>query len=122
MRLKDFTLYLLLLVSVAACDNNSGTNILDQALESGDPYFSILFNKSFARRFSLDENKAVVLSDNLKAIAIEINKINNRYTCELHLYIDDKLDIYKPQTGDYFSGKPMAESFFINDFSDKDNT
>ena len=103
-----------------ACDKLTPLNMLDQILESGEPFFSILYTEPFARRFSLPVNKATNLPDNLKAIAIEINKVNYRYTCELHLYIDDKLDIHKPVTGNFYSEKSMAEQFFIYGYNSKD--
>lgn len=96
------------------------SNRLDKVLSTGEPFFSIRYTKLFAHRFSLPVNKVVKLSDNLQAIAIEINKVNNRYTCDLHLYVNDKLDIYKPEKGDYYTIKPESEYFFVREYNDKD--
>jgi len=113
-------LYIVLLLNLTACDYFTQNNVLDKALDSGQPYFSIVYNHAFAKRFSLDENNASVLSDNLQAMAVEINKVNNEYTCELHLYVDDKLDIYMPESGDYYYHKPWSEIFFVRDYNEID--
>lgn len=94
--------------------------MLDQVLQSGEPFFSMQYNTTFARRFSLPETKAVQLSDNLQAIAVEINKVNFQYTCDLHIYVDDQIDIYKPEPGGYYTIKPREEYFFVSEYSDKD--
>lgn len=120
MKFKRVIIYLFLMFSLAACDKFAATNLLDKALTSGEPLFSIRYTRPFAQRFTLPENKAVTLSENLQAIAVEINKINNRYTCELHLYVEDNLDIYKPGSGDYFFDAIMSEVFFIDEISDED--
>ncbi len=119
---KHIILPLILLFSLTSCDAFTKQNILDKALQaqSGEPFFAIIYNKAFAQRFSLDETKSRKLPDNLHAIAVEFNKVNNKYTCDLHLYIDDKLDIYMPVTGKYYTGKTMSEIFFVMNYNDRD--
>lgn len=110
----------MLSVGLIGCDKLNSANELDNILKSGAPYFSILYSKSFASRFSLPLGKAEELSDNLQAISVEINKVNFRYSCDLHFYIDDGMDIYIPEAGNYYFDIPVAEQFFINGYNDDD--
>lgn len=120
MKLLYLIFTVVLLVGLTACDKLNSTNELDSNLKSGEPYFSLIYNKSFAARFALSLEEIEELSNGLQAIAIEISKTNFHYRCDLHLYLDDKLDIYVPEAGKYFFDIPVAEQFYINAYNDND--
>ncbi len=103
-----------------ACSNDTTDNILDKHLKTGKSYYSIVYNDSFAKRFGLNTNEAIKLSDGMQAIAIEIRQTNFKNRCFLHLYVNNDIDIYKPVKGDYFSGKGLEEYFFGDRYNDLD--
>ncbi len=105
-----------------SCTESTDENILEQALDSGEPLLFINYDKAFAGRFSLQKSAAIPLSEHLHAIAVEFNRINNRYDCTLHLYIDDDAALYTPAGGGYFSSKPLAEYFFVKEYGPEDQT
>lgn len=112
------TLFFLLLALPAVSCKQS--NILDEALASGEPFFSVVHTRGFGTRFSFTGSSVSTLEKGLHAIAIEFNKVNDQYTCKLHLYVDSGLDVYVPNRGRYFAEKPMAEYFFAIDYNEND--
>lgn len=113
-------LFVLLMAVLAACEKLDQSNILDKTLASGEPFFSILYNKRFAQRFFLPISESYTLTENLQAIAVEFNKVNFGYSCELHLYIDSDLEIFNPEPGSYYTIKPNSEYFFASKYNDRD--
>lgn len=122
MKTSFLAILMIAILSITGCDSDSGTNILDQKLESGAPFFSIIYSQEFAKRFSLDRQKAIELPEYFKAIAVEINKEHGIYTCNLHLYIDNTLDVYYPVDGAFFSHITNLEQFFISSYNDLDQS
>jgi len=115
--LKILIIVLFASVSLSCSDTN---NVLDKQLQTGDSYFSIVYNKRFAERFKLSAQSEVKLDEGLQAVAIEIRRINYDYQCLLHFYVDDTIDIYMPSDGDYFYHKEESEQFFIRAYNDPD--
>jgi len=64
-----------------------------------------VFNKFFAKRFALDETKAITLDPGLYAIELTISKdpdagtpgSYHQYTCQLNLYLDSNLKLRFPE-------------------------
>ena len=108
------------LLFLSACDQGRDNNIIEDKLKAGEPYFSIVYSRDFANRFKLPTSDALTLPDYQMAVAVEINEVDNLFTCDLHLYINSSLDIFIPADGAYFSGKIEAEQFFISSYNDKD--
>ena len=115
-----FFILALSITVLSSCTRKQNDNILDQALDSGEPLLFINFDKTFARRFSLPVPEASTLSEHLYAIALEINRIDNRYQCSLHLYVDDQLTLYVPGNAGRFDAKPLAEYFFVKEYNAED--
>jgi hypothetical protein len=109
-----------MLFVIASCHNDSHKNALDEQLNSGQPFFTMLYTQEFSKRFSLPPEKAIELSEHIQAIAVEFNKNNFKYTCDLHFYVDDDLDIYTPTKGQYFFDGVWSEFFFIKDINEND--
>jgi hypothetical protein len=84
-------------------------------------YFAMCYTAEFAERFSLPTAKAMDLSPGLKAIALEVRPAAKFYHTYIHLYLDSDLDIYTPNGECCYYSKPKAESFFPEDYNDKDS-
>lgn len=107
-------------LGLLSCSDKADDNILDQALDTGEPLLFINFDKEFAQRFSLPTTEATNLSEHLHGMVVEINRINSHYACTLHLYVDDQLTLYVPATDNYFTSRPLAESFFVREYGPRD--
>jgi len=100
--------------------SNELNNPLDQQLQTGRSFFSLVYNKEFSERFQLDQKEAIDLNEGLQAVAIEIRRVNYEYQCLLHFYIDDTVDVYIPSDGHYYYYVQEAEQFFIDTYSAMD--
>lgn len=115
--------YLALLLG---CSQSTGSNspipnqTLVGELKRLSPLFVMSYTAEFADRFKLPADKAKTLSTGLDAIAIEIRPNIAQLDCLLHLYINDKVDIYVPNNNPDYSIKQRAEYFFAAHYSKAD--
>lgn len=110
---------------LSACDDSNAVGpvknqVLVGQLKRVSPLYLFSYNKDFATRFALPEEKAMSLSEGLNAIAIEIRPEIAQIDCFVHLYLDDTVDVYVPNNYQDFSRKEFSENFFIKSYNAED--
>lgn len=121
------TILLLLFCAVylSACEESTAVGpvkneVLMGKLERAKPLYLLSYNTDFAARFALPKQKAIALSEGLHAIAIEIRPQISQIDCFVHLYFDDTVDVYVPNSNNDFSEKEFSENFFVENYNSTD--
>ena len=108
-----------------ACEDKTAigpvkNEVLVDKLKRVTPLYLLSYNADFATRFALPAQKAITLSKGLSAIAIEIRPQIAQIDCFVHLYLDDTVDVYVPNSNQDFSEKEFPENFFVQSYNAED--
>ncbi len=117
---------LILFLLITGCDQISNEqSTSDDSPLVGKLYrdrslFVYSYDKAFAERFSLPQEKALVLSSGLKAIAIEAKPTLGIIRCYVHLYLDDSIKPLIPMNQANYTWPQFIEAGFTRNFNSED--
>ncbi len=107
------------LLLITGCDRANNVPAVAETPLVGKLYpdrslFVYSYDKAFAQRFALPEEKALTLSPGLKAMAIEARPTLGRaIECYVHLYLDDTIKPFMPQNKINYTRTEITESVFV---------
>ncbi len=106
---------LVLALTLLGCSKQA-ENAMDDKLKNS--WFAMCYTPEFAKRFSLPLEKAIPLDKGLYAIALEVRPAAGSYHTYIHLYIDNRLDVYTPDSKCNFFERGKPAYFFVKEYND----